>query len=356
MHPITMMKPSSSFALLLALGFTAAGCSGATPAAGGGGGDDTGGDDGGGDDGGDDVPQPLAIDGTYQLTSTYDLATNMPGTVGTVVNELISATDDPDDPTAYIVDKLIAALPDGTIKDYAQQYSGFVTGYLNDRLEEVAPQFVDTIIQVGDKFGQVAKGFGLLETLAIDTSGNAVITVTGVHFKIDNIDLEYAFSDYGLNDVTVDGVNASIDTTGKLTISNHALALQYGQMLHLAMDEAIIPLIDPSAANLSDLLHDEVDCQSVGEYVYDALDFGSASTYETACTAGLSAMATLVYSEIDHINSSALTFTESGLAKGLDKDHDGKMDAIQTGKWDGTLTYATSDAPMATATFIGTRQ
>jgi hypothetical protein len=330
--------------------FTAA-CAASAPTSPGGGGDD-GGSNTNPDDGG---TVPLSAEGTYALQSDFDIATNMPGTAGAVVNGFISATDDPDDPTHYILDQLIAQLPDGSIKNVCQSSEGFVAGYLNDRLLDVAPDFVVRILDIGDKFGQVAKHFGTLEKLEIAANGTATHTIVGVHFKVDNEELDFLFKDYGMEDVKVEGVAVSLDQTGKLTIADHDVPLQYGKLLHLAVDNVIIPLIDPAAVDLSDVLHDAVDCTNVGQYVYDALGIGSPSTYENACNAGLSFAASAIYAQIDRIDGSAFEFGITGVAKAVDKTHDGKADVIQTGKWGGTLSYAGTPAPLANATFKGQR-
>ncbi|MBV8761289.1 MAG: hypothetical protein JO257_28590 [Deltaproteobacteria bacterium] len=298
---------------------------------------------------------PLTAEGKYQLASTYDIATNMPGTAGAVINGFISATDDPDDPTRYILDQLINQLPSGTFKNIVQGSESFVAGYLNDRLLSVAPEFVTRILDIGDKFGQVAKHFGTIDTLEIAANGTAIHTVTGVHFKVDTEELDFLFKDYGIADVKVTGVAVTLDATGKLTIADHKVPLPYGALLHLAVDNVIIPMIDPVAVDLSDVFHDAVDCTNVGQYVYDAVGIGSPSTYEAACNAGLSFAASAIYQQIDHIDGAAFEFGINGTAKAIDKNHDGKADVIQTGKWGGTLSYAGTPAPLANATFTGTR-
>lgn len=309
---------------------------------------------GGGDTGGSGAV-PLTAEGRYQLASTYDIATNMPGTAGAVINGFISATDDPDDPTRYILDQLIAQLPDGTLKNVVSGAETFVAGYLNDRLLSVAPDFVTRILDIGDKFGQVAKHFGTIDTLEIAANGTATHTVTGIHFKVDTEELDFLFKDYGIADVKVTGVAVTLDATGKLTLADHKVPLKYGALLHLAVDNVIVPMIDPAAVNLSDVLHDAVDCTNVGQYVYDALSIGSPSTFEAACNAGLTFAASAIYAQIDRIDGSAFEFGINGTAKAVDKNHDGKADVIQTGKWGGTLSYAGTPAPLANATFTGTR-
>ena len=305
--------------------------------------------------GGDDVPPqevPLSPQGKFAITSDFDIATNMPGTVGAVTNGFIQATDGPDDPTRYIVDLLCNQLS-GTAKSVCTGASAGLAGYLNDRLLEVAPDFVTKIVDVGNKFGQVAKHFGTLETLEVDATGKTIHTMTGVHFKIDSTALDFAFADYGMSSTKVEGITTTLDTLGKLSVSDHKMPISYGKLLKLALNEMIIPMIDPSATNLNDLLTNSVNCQAIGQNVYDYLGLLSPSTFESACTAGLNAASTLIYNQIANIDGSALEFGIAGTAKGLDTNHDGKMDKIQTGKWGGTLSYAGTPAPLSTATFFG---
>src|ERR1044071_2110246 len=113
------------------------------------GGDDDGGGGGGG--GGDDQPptKPLDPTGTYTLHSTFDLATNMPGTAGAVVNTIIAATDDVDDPSLWIIDQILAKLPDGTAKDLLEAAEAIGIGALNEQVKKLTPDFFSTMIQVG---------------------------------------------------------------------------------------------------------------------------------------------------------------------------------------------------------------
>ena len=300
-------------------------------------------------------PVPLTAQGTFRVQSDFDLATNLPGTVGTVVNYFILATDDPTDPSKFIIDKLIEALPDGTIKNYAQSSAPFITGYINDRLLQVAPELLTRIVNIGDAFGQVAHHFGTIETLQIDASGHATKTVTGVHFKVDNVEMDFPFADYNLPNVKVDNVGVTLDNAGKLSIAQHTMGLSYGAVLRLALDQAIIPMIDPSASNLTDILQGAVDCSAVGQYVYDAIGFGSPSTFESACTAGLAAGAGALYHQLDGIDGSALQFGLTGVARGIDANADGKMDSITTGTWTGALSYAGTPTDLAGAKFHGSK-
>ena len=342
------MKPTSlSLTMLLALGASAAGCATSDS-------DEDGGGGGGGTGSGSDQI-PLTAEGRYALLSDFDIATNMPGTAGEVINKIIDATDSPDDPTHWILDQLVAQLPDGSFKNFVKGSIPFAAGYLNDRLLEVAPDFVVTLRDMGNKFGQAARHFGTLEVLEVGPNGQATKTVTGVHFVVDQIELDYLFKDYNLMDVPVAGITVGLDQTGKVTIGEHKVPLSYGKVMRIALDEMVIPIINPSVQDLEGLLKTVVNCNAVGRYMYEALDIGSASTFETACLAGLKAGSNAIYTQIGKVDSVALEFGLNGVAKGVDKNGDKKLDQIQTGAWAGTLAYGGASAPLGRGTFIGTR-
>jgi len=346
-----------SFVLALALGAVATGCA-ADPN------DDGGGGGGGGGSGSDDAPRPMDASGKYQMASTFDIATNMPGKVGEVTNAFINMTDGAADPAEWIIEQIIAKTTNSTLKSILTTAKPFVAGYLNDRLLQIAPDFVDTVIQVGNDFGQMARNFGLNETLEVSGSGmmyTSTVTAVGVHFKVDNIESDLAFADNGLMAVSAAGVAVSLDLTGKLDIGEHKMPLSYGKVLRLGLDKVIIPAINPSATNLQTLLASLVNCAAVGQAINDALvqQFGfggGAGTWQTACTAGLAFGSSAVYSKIDSIDSSALEFGLVGVAKAVDSNKDSKVDTIQTGKWTGTLSYGGTPAPLTDgSTFVGTR-
>jgi hypothetical protein len=341
-----MMKPSLFLASLFSV--AAIGCGTSTV--------DSGDDDPNNPNNPDNPPVPLTPEGRFTVQSEFDLATNMPGTPGLVVNYFIAATDDPDDPTKFLVDELIKALPEGSVKNFAKNSAPFVTGYLNDRLLEVAPTLLTRVIDVGNAFGDVTKHFGTIEVLDINAAGAATKLVTGVHFEIDGVPMDFMLKDYGIAEIKVEGVQVMLEQTGKLTIVEHKVPVSYGALLKLSLDKAIVPMIDPSAQNVGDILKKAVNCIKVGQYVYEALDFGSASTYQSACTAGLTAASSALYSQLAKMDEAALEMQISGVARAVDKNGDKKMDEMQTGTWTGNLGYAGTPALLPQgAKFYGTK-
>src|SRR3954465_12378905 len=97
--PRSMMMKTASLSFVLGLALV--GCADRTV---GGTGDD-------GDGSGSDMeptPEPqMDASGLYRLNSTFDIATNLPGTTGGVLNGLIAATDDPNDPMLWLLRHMV---------------------------------------------------------------------------------------------------------------------------------------------------------------------------------------------------------------------------------------------------------
>jgi hypothetical protein len=167
--------------------------------------------------------------------------------------------------------------------------------------------------------------------------------------------MDFPFADYNIQPTTVDNLAVTMQGSGQLAISQHTVPMKYGQVLRLAIDQALIPMFDPSASNLGDVLKNLVNCEAVGQYVYEAIDIGSPSTFESACNSGLTAAGNALYKALDNMDNAALQFNIAGSARAVDKNADGKMDDIQTGVYTGELSYAGTPAPLAQAKFYGTR-
>jgi hypothetical protein len=280
----------------------------------------------------------LAMAGQYELSSKFDIASNMPGTAGAVLNEFIKATDGGDDPARYLVDKVLQQLPGGIVRDTLSLGANLAVGYVNNQLNSLAPEFLPKILAIGNTLGDVTKNFGTIS-----------------EFKIDNQEIPFLLSEYGGTAVRAENIDITVAPGGKVTVGSHMIPISFGTVMRIALDEAVIPMVDPSARNLGELFQNLVDCQQVGQAVYDAINFGSASTFENACTGGLNLAANTIYNQISQINGAALQFEMSGTCRGIDKDQDGTMDELQRGAWAGQLSYAGAPAPLANASFTAAR-
>ena len=355
---MTTLK-NSTFTFVLAIGAALAGCAADATQGGMGGGSGSGmgsgdGSGSGSGSGSGGETQSLTLAGKYSVQSQFDISQNMPGTVGTVFNNFTAAASDPG---KWLLD-LIISKTSGIVQQGLQLAEPFLSGYIDDQINQYAPAFVQTIEQVGSDLGQMAQKFGVNETYDV-TGGSgaytAVDTAVGLHFKVDSLEEDFAFSDYNEQNIVVNNVPVTLDASGKLSIGEHQLPVSYGKVIRLGLDNMVIPNVDPNASDLGTLLTDLIDCDSVGQALADNVGLIGQSTWSSLCTAGLQAGAQEIYTQINNIDSSALTFDLTGAAKAVDTDHDYKADSLQLGKWTGTLSYAGTPAPLAAATFTGAK-
>jgi hypothetical protein len=293
---------------------------------------------------------PTSPAGRFTLTSTFDIA--VPPAAGPVISGLTAATDGPDDPTRYLVDRMIATLPDGAVKTIAAQAAPLVAAYLNSRLTEVAPRFVTGIDTMAVGLSRIAGRFSTVETLVIAADGAAIRTLTGARFDVGAAPVTVSFADAGLPDITV-GTHVALDPTGRLVIGDHAFGIPYGAVLRLGLDHAVIAAVEPTARDAGTALGLLVDCEQLGMLVADRIGLGSPVLYRTACRTAMTAVASELYARIAAIDGTPLALEVTGAADGVDLDGDGTMDELRVGAWSGTLHAGAEREPIAAASFTG---
>ena len=285
---------------------------------------------------------PRDASGTFAVASTLDF--RVPPAAAAVIDMLVAATDGADDPSRYLVDRTIAALPDGTIKTIATGFAPLVAAYLNERLADVAPRFATGIASISHGFARIATHITTTESIAIDPYGRAVRSISGVRF--DNGGAA-AFAERGLPPSTA-SPTAVMDRFGTIVFSAHRLRLPYGTILGLGLDRSAIPAAVPGTSDLATALVTLVDCAKLGDLAAEKVGLGSPTLYRAACKAGMLAIASDVYAKLDTIDATPLELDITGTATGVDRDGNGTMDAIETGTWAGM--------PLDAATFTGQRE
>jgi len=301
-----------------------------------------------------DPPHEVPIDpsGHFAATSSFALAAP-PAVAADVLAELIAATDGPDDPSRYLIDLVIAKLPEGPTRTYAAALAPYVAAYLNQRIATVAPHFVDGARALSVGLARIAQRFGTTETFdlvadaAFDGAASAIPsdgrvgslrrTIIGFRFDLhagrDVADVRFA--PLGLADLSAK-TRMTIDGN-TLTFDRHSVALPYTKLLRLGFDFAVVPDVVPGAHDLAQALDELVDCTALGAAVSEWMELGSPTFYATACNLGLSALATRIYDRIDAIDPSSLPLAVGGTAWAVDETGDGPMDAITLGAWTGSF-------------------
>ncbi|MEO6777181.1 MAG: hypothetical protein ABI467_29910 [Kofleriaceae bacterium] len=293
---------------------------------------------------------PKTVAGTYDLVGTLDLAT-LPEPATYILAELANATDSPDDPARYLVDRMVAALPDGTFKSVATGLAPYIAPYIELELDRIAPNFAPGVHAIVAGLGAVAHHMVTIERLVVAPGGIATRALIGL--QLANVPCQLAAG--GAPDALAI-TRAEIDREGTLLLTSHTLQLPYGEMLRLGLDRAVIPSVDLAASDLAGTLRDLVDCHQLGLTFYAHANLGSASLYETACAVAMTSLASEVYDKIAAIDAAPFELDVSGTATGVDRDGDGTMDQIQAGAWVGTASYAGTKGPLGANTFTGTKE
>jgi hypothetical protein len=295
-------------------------------------------------------PIPTSPAGVFAIASTFDIP--VPPAAAPLLATLTAATDGPDDPTRYFVDRMIASLPDGPVKTIAVQAAPYIAAYLNQQLTEIAPRFVAGIHAIVQGVLRIAGHLGTTETLQIDAGGAAIRTITGARFDVGAAPIAVGFADAGRADIAV-GTHVAIDATGHVAIGDHAYGLPYGAWLRLGLDRAVVASVEPTARDLASALGTLLDCDRLGALVADAIGLGSPALYSAACQAGMTLIASEIDAQIAAIDDMPLALEVTGSADGVDLDGDGAMDELRAGTWSGSLDASGSHAPIAAASFTG---
>ncbi|MBL0213496.1 MAG: hypothetical protein IPQ07_06425 [Myxococcales bacterium] len=297
----------------------------------------------------DAAPPPTTVPrdpaGQFVVATTLDLE---PPRAATIVIEALDRAAS--EPSRFVLDRMIATLPDGPTKTVAQLAVPYVAAYLDVRLDAFAPRFVPGVQALATGFARIASHAELLEAWRIMPSGDAVRTIAGVRFDLGPSAI-IAFADHGLADVSA-ATQVTLDGGGQLGFAHHVIALRYGALVRAGLDLAVVPTAEPTAHDVAAALATLVDCTKLGVLVADRVGLGSPLVYRTACTAAMVAVAAELDEHVIAIDAAPLMLDTVGLAVGADLDHDGTMDVIRGGRWTGVAAHVGVPQPIS-ATFAG---
>ena len=109
---------------------------------------------------------PRSVAGAFSVTSEVDMP--MPAEAASALAPLVAATDGPDDPSRYLLDRLVDQLPAGTIQTVARDAVPLLASYLNTRLADVAPHLTSGLHALALGLERIARHVGTLETWQVD--------------------------------------------------------------------------------------------------------------------------------------------------------------------------------------------
>ena len=304
------------------------------------------------------VDSDMDIRGTYNVVSSFDVANGLPGTVGDVVNIIVDMTDDPFDPATYLIDTFDNG---GNIDGFRPLVDQVVFDLINDN----APGFVVDLLQLGTDFGDVVKNFGVLSTIAIagdsidGTGMTAVHTVKAYQFNLDGETHIFTMDDLNVDEEVISDISVTYDNqTGVALFATHEIPLRYGAFLVLALEEIIIPRLDPDSRSLNQYLFGLIDCTAVGQAIFDQVDIFDPNNWKNACEVAVEGVASIIIEELREIDEvGQVKLVIEGKTRMRDPSGDLLADEMTRGNWSGTMDYLGSMGPLAEGSnpFSGTR-
>lgn len=284
----------------------------------------------------DAAPKPVTPVGEFDVRTSYVLAAPPPDG-DAVLAQLAAATDGPDDPARFLVDKLVARLPPGDMQEVGARLAPYLAAYLETKIDAFAPRLASSLRDMDTRLEEFSRHIETVEELSIAHDGTATRVVNTLRFGSVAVD-------FGQIDPVVTNVTLSGD---QLTIGTHALRMPYGSVLRAGFDHAVLPVVVPGAYDLGDALAKLVDCDRLGALVSIWMGIGTPELYAHTCEASLTIVAADVYAKVRALDDEPFVIEVTGVARGVDVNGDGVMDRVEEGRWVGAF---------GTAIFAGARR
>ncbi|HEY0190812.1 MAG TPA: hypothetical protein VGC42_06785, partial [Kofleriaceae bacterium] len=294
--------------------------------------------------------------GTFEVTSAFDIP--VPVAAAPIIEQLTAATDGPDDPSRYLLDRMIETLPDGTIRTLASDAAPYVAAYLDTKLSAIAPRFVPGITQLAAGLDRIASHLAMQERWVIDDAGATTRTITALRFELGDRTTTVALADAGLA-IPAMTTHAGFTAGAELAVADHMHALPYGAWLRLGLDLAVVPRAVPGAHDLGEALASLLDCDALGALIGAKLasqlliDVGPV--FATACRTAMTLVASKIDAQLAAIDHTAMALEVSGDARGVDLDGDGSMDQLAAGNWTGSLHDGGAGEAISAGQFTGVK-
>jgi hypothetical protein len=307
------------------------------------------------------TPRALDVAGTFRIDSTFRLPQGLPPGEADALMTFVEMTNDPQDPATWVLDQVLGQLEDPFDSVVSVAPSGLALDQqLNAFLLENAPDSVTKIRELGDGLDQVIKTLNLVSQL--DVGGNDIDQgslvgrhrLTGAVFTVDGAIHEYTADQMALGAMTEVSLGVSRPSTRQLALSQHTLHVPYGRMLVHALDNVVVPSVDPTAGSTAVVLAKAFDCEALGGKIAEEVGFGASTVYENACVAGLDLAMGQLEQELLQIEAD---LTIMGTADLIDGNDDHRVEKLNGGQWEGNLQFSSGVValPRPEQRFTGTR-
>jgi hypothetical protein len=290
------------------------------------------------------TPPAPNLDGTYGLTNKFDVQTNFTGSkFAGVLNVLSQISDDPLDPGKYVVDRVLDEVDNKAIQAVALVLKPALYKEVNKLLYAIAPKLTATFKQLAKDLSTIARQFEVVSTLTSPAPQPGNLPMVADHelqeiaWTLGGTRAEVTFKQLNLQNPIAKNVQLTLANGTDLSIREHTFQLNYGAFLLVALDNLVIPRLEPGAKDLEDLLQAQIDCVKVGQTMNKTIGLGGAQLWVSACNIAVTAVATYMEYEIAAMDSNDTSLTIKGQSKIYDPQKSGTFSLLTKGLWSGTL-------------------
>jgi hypothetical protein len=294
-------------------------------------------------------PAVNSLSGTLELTSNFDLQGKFDGSeLADALNVINEISDEPMDPGKYIVDAILDEIAGDINNQTLFMAASLLKPILYDGVQKlllsIAPDMIMELKEVAAGLSAVARKFTITSEMvsAAPQPVNANMTVdhglTKIAWTFKGKKAEYAFYQLGVVP-KVNNVALVPNTTvqGGVNISEHTFQLKFGSFLLVALNNLVIPYVNPKANSISTLIGAYVDCPKVAKTINDEVGFGGEAVWANACAIAMSMVTSLVEGKIIDLDQEQSVLTLNGQCKLVDNTTDAFIDAATEGLWTGTM-------------------
>jgi len=292
----------------------------------------------------DTTPPASQLDGTYQLTNKFDVQTNFSGSkFAGVLNVLSQISDDPLDPGKYVVDRVLDAVDNKAVQAVAIVLKPALYKEVNNLLYKIAPKLTATFKQLAKDLSTIARKFDVSSTLTSPAPQPGNLPMVADHelnkiaWTLGGTRVDVTFQQLNLQNPIAKNVPLTLTNGTDLEIREHTFQLNYGAFLLVALDNLVIPRLEPGAKDIEDLLKAQVDCVKVGQTMNKTVGLGGEQLWVGACNIAVTAIATYLEFEIAGMDSTDSSLTIKGQTKIYDPQKSGTFTLLTKGLWSGTL-------------------
>jgi hypothetical protein len=290
---------------------------------------------------------PLDPNGTYAMNSSFDIISGLEeGTVRDVVHGVRDFTQDPG---TFLLRLAIEACG-----STCSLFSGLVDSVgpaLTVFLRNLAPDFVDDLLDLGQEFFQIAHNFQIVSELQV-TGDSANHVTTGIIVASAAGEQLFTMAEMGVEPVAAESVTFSIVNNDRdVEIGEHSLPMAYGAMLKIAIEQVLIPSVDGAPGTLASFLHNRIDCGPVGQFLEDnipglpvtVLGFVVYDGFDL-CVDGINAGSNAIMNRLENLDATGLELVIGGTAQPVSHNSDGTLNVLRNGRWQGNMNYGTAVA------------